>query len=279
MSIKGYFRVYAEKDDIHFEQIELENGEVIPEDQLKLRDDVNFALTTIRVLFLVTQREKFDEYFKSLLSLAQLGLVGSSSNAILANRALLSLKHEILEREGGIIKNQYMKKLGIYAFKYSLPALCFGLLLNISLQIPIISQILTVKSFDSFLRGFIIIIKIYSADITILRSFAFLWVGCMTGVWLSFGSRKVVLSFDDLVSLENDRLVPQIRLCFAGFLTIIIGLLISTQCITFSLGELSTKNFLNDLIVPLLIGSLCGFSETVLSSKVTKYANDFIGIK
>jgi len=276
MSIKGFFWVYPRDNDIYFEQIELQDGEVIPEEQLKLRDDVHNTLTTIQLLFLETKKGKFEEYFKSLLSLAQLGLVGPSSNAILANRALSSLKHEIIEREGGIIKNQYMKKLGIDALIFSVPAFVFVLVLNMTLQLPLIYQTIYVNSDSPYLLK---LIKIYTNDFTVFISFSCLWIGCMAGVWLSFGSRKVILSFDDLASLESDRLIPTIRLLFAGLLTIIIGLLISTKCFTFELGSLSTKDFLNDFNVSLLIGSLCGFSETILSSKVSKYANDLFGSK
>lgn len=101
MSNKGYFIVCRDQTndmDIRFQQIELEADEVIPDEQLELRDKIDSALTTIRILF-TEQRERFDEYFRPLLSLAQLGLVGKSANPSLAQRALDSLKFEIVSRE------------------------------------------------------------------------------------------------------------------------------------------------------------------------------------
>jgi len=252
MNTKGFFRVFRDTEnpnDIHFQQIELAEGEVIPEDQLKLRDDVDSARMTIRMLFL-SKPEKFEEYFKPLLSLAQLGLVGNSANPSLAIRALSSLKHEILAREGGRIKNQYMKELGKASLLFGLPVLFIAVLVHQ-----------------------------YANNMVTLRSFLFLWVGSMAGVWLSFGSRKIELKFEELNVLEKDRLDPSIRLVFAGLLTIVIGLLISTKAVVFELGGLSTEQFLANIQIPLLIGIFCGLSEQVLSTKVAQHASDFLGSK
>jgi len=252
MPAKGFFTVFRDLEnpnDIHFRQIKLEDGEVIPEEQIKLRDDVDNAQITLRMLF-AKEQEKFEEYFRSLLSLAQLGLVGNSANPGLATRALASLKHEILVREGGRIKNQYMRELGNMSLLFGIPALLIAFL------IPHFAQ-----------------------DYPTVRSFLYLWVGSMAGVWLSFGSRKIELKFEELNILEKDRLNPSIRLIFAGLLTIVVGLMITTKAVVFELGGLSTNLFLENIQIPLLIGTFCGLSEQVLSNKVAQHASEFLGTK
>src|SRR5579862_4315088 len=105
---RGVFRVYLDKDDpkdIHFE-LALQDGETIPSEQLDLRDNVDSTLTTMRLLF-GQDEARFQQYLRPLLSLAQLGLVGDKASPALAQRALLSLKNEILAREGGQVKNEY----------------------------------------------------------------------------------------------------------------------------------------------------------------------------
>ena len=194
----------------------------------------------------LNEEDKFDEYFRSLLSLSQLGLVGDNPSTDLAFRALNSLKHEILAREGGKIKNDYMKKFG----KYSL---LFGTI--------------------SFLLG--ILSNNYILQIPTLKSYLFLWSGCMLGVWLSFGTRKVILTFEDLSSLEKDLLSPYIRLLFTGSLTVVIGLLISTHVVNLELGGLSALDFLEDIKISLLIGVFCGLGEQTLSTKVSEHVNKF----
>ncbi len=80
--------------------------------------------------------------------------------------------------------------------------------------------------------------------------------------------------------LEKDRLNPSTRLIFAGLLTIVIGLLISTEAVVFEVGSLSTKWFKTTKIqIPLLIGIFCGLSEQVLSTKVAQHTSDFIETK
>src|SRR5437764_13367434 len=124
---KGYFWVSRDgnSQDIHFKQIELKEGDAVPEEQLELRDKVDSVLTTIRTLF-GDRPERFELYFRPLLSLAQLGLVGDSANPMLAKRVLISLQNDILTREGGAIKNGYMKSLGAWSLLLGVPVLLLG---------------------------------------------------------------------------------------------------------------------------------------------------------
>jgi len=106
--------------------------------------------------------------------------------------------------------------------------------------------------------------------------FLVLWAGCMAGVWLSFGTRNVTMTFEELGILEKDRLSPAIRLIFAGLLTGVIGLLIATKAVVLQLGGLSTASFVEDYKVALLVGILCGISELALSSKVSQKAKEWL---
>ncbi len=250
--MNGCFRVFRDQKnqkDIHFEQLKLPDGETIPEDQLELRDQVDKALTVIRMLF-EDDSVLFEEYFRPLLALSQLGLVGDTANPSLAMRALRTLKEEIVSRQGGRIKNKYMIQLGKYSLLFGLPPLVFGI----------------------FARQ-------YFSSINAISSFMFLWAGCMAGVWLSFGVRKIALSFDELHIMEKDRLNPVVRLIFAGLLTVVIGLLLTTGAIVMEMGSLSTKSFYSSTQVALLVGLLCGLSEQGLSTKVSQHAGEFLKLK
>ena len=250
--MSGCFRVYQNQDntrDIHFEQILLTDGTTVPDDQLELRDNVDKALTVINMLF-TSDEIRFQEYYRQLLSLAQLGLVGPSANPKLAQRALSTLKDDIVSREGSRVKNNYMMKLGKTALLIGLPAVILA----------------------------IIIMTLFASLVTI-SSYLFMWTGCMGGAWLSFGARKLTITFEDLNILEKDRMNPIIRLIFAGLLTIVIGLLLSTKAITFEMGGLSTETITSNAQVALLIGFLCGVSEQALSAKVSQHAYSLLNIK
>ena len=214
----------------------------IPDTQMQLRDDVDKVLTTLRMLFPDGDR-RFTEYFRPLLSLAQAGLVGDNAQPELGIRALAELKNEITAREGGKIKNQYMKILGSWASGIALPFLTAGLILYFNYP-----------------------------TLIILANFFFLWTGCMAGVWLSFGSRKTFFRFEDLHIPEEDRMEPVVRLFFAGLLTVTIGLLFSLSAVVVTLGSISTEQINTSLRVALVIGLLGGFSEQALSTAVSKQA-------
>jgi hypothetical protein len=191
--------------------------------------------------------DRFEDYFRQLLSLSQAGLVGEAASPELASRALLVLKEQIVAQEGGRIKNQYMKQLGFKAFILGVPVLIVA-----------------------------IICKLYLPSIETLTNFLFLWAGAMAGVWLSFGARKVVLRFEDLHIPEQDRLEPFVRLFFAGLLTVTIGLLFCTKIIVVNIGPVETWQFTDDTRLALLFGLLCGFSEQVLSTRIASRASQLL---
>ncbi len=248
----GYFRVYRDTQDpkdIHFEQVEIKDDEKVPEDQLAIRDEVDRSLTTIRLVFSKSDHA-FERYFRPLLSLAQLGLVGTSANPALAMRALSSLHNEIVAAEGGRIKNEYLKILGKWALALGLPALSTAT-----------------------------VIEQFGCDLHAIKAFLLLWTGCMMGVWLSFGARKIVIQFYELGILENDRLNPPMRLVFAGAITVAIGLILSKQFLVLEAGKFSSKDLTDDFQTPILIGIFCGLSELALSSKLVQHASDFLSLK
>ena len=245
----GAFIVSQDKNnrrDIRFEIKKGVEPGAVPEDQATLRDDVDSALTVLRNIF-PGDDPRFKEYFRPLLSLAQLGLAAEPAFTDLAHRALIALKADVVSREGGRIKNEYMKKLGIAA-------------------VLMVAGALLVASGICFLPP----------EYQPLYSFCFLWVGCMAGVWLSFGARRTFMRFKDLHVAEEDSLEPFLRLVFSGLLTITVGLFFSTELLVVQLGNISTSQFDESAEIALLIGILSGFSEKALPSKIAKQASSLL---
>lgn len=248
---KGAFRVYQEPDnprDIRFE-VCADATDRVPKDQSALRDEIDRSLVVLRMIF-PQAHERFNDYFKQLLSLAQGGLVGESAQPEAAHQALIVLKDQITAQEGGRIKNKYMKELGWKAILIGPVFLAVGFIFNSFHQLG-----------------------------SVLNSFLFLWTGCMAGVWLSFGARKRDFKFEDLHVLEQDRLEPFVRLFFAGLLTVILGLLFSTKVVVITLGSVESWQFTQDTQLALLLGMLSGFSEQVLPTKVAAKASELLKIE
>jgi hypothetical protein len=232
--------------DILFQLAPGQNAAAVPENQLSLRDDVDRALTVLRVLF-PEGDPRFEEYFRSLLSLAQVGLVGAAAQPEVATHALVALKEDITAREGGRIKNRYMRSLGLTALALGGPLVLAALMM-----------------------------QVVWPQFVVFRDFLFLSAGCMAGVWLSFGIRKVVVQFADLGILEQDRLEPVVRLVFAGLLTVIIGLLFYLKAMEVKIGGISSADFFQRSDMALLVGALCGISEQVLPSRIAQEATSLL---
>jgi hypothetical protein len=238
----GAFRVYQEPNDardIRFEVCLGSDGN-IPQEQLELRDQCHAALTVVRII--CPDEKRFREYFDHLLGLAQAGLVGDTANPELAMRALEELKQDITAREAGRIKNAYMKKLGFWAaIGVVMLAATWGLLRWIG-------------------------VGVWPKNLAVFE------IGTMLGVWLSFGTRKPTLKFEELHILEDDRLEPVVRIAFAGILAATLALIFYLHVVDVKLGALSTERIADNPWVALLIGILSGVGEKALSTNVSRQA-------
>lgn len=246
---KGAFVVFRDKEnprDINF-QLASSDISSVPEEQQNLKTEIEKVLIVLRTLFPENENERFEEYFRSLLSLAQAGLVSDNPQTKLSAHTLTELKNEIVVREGGRVKNKYMKRLGLNAILIGCPLLIVALILNW-----------------------------LAPQLQIYKNYFLLWFGCMAGVWLSFGARKVHFRFEDLHIPEEDRLEPFVRLCFAGIITIIFGLMFSTGVIEVKAGGILLADFTNNSQIALLLGMVLGFSETVLPSILASKTSAFL---
>ncbi|MGA2206981.1 MAG: hypothetical protein ABSG10_09650 [Terracidiphilus sp.] len=240
--MKGRFRVYQEPNDprdIRFEVCE-DSTEDIPTDQLGLRDECQAALTVIRII--CPDERNFREYFNHLVSLAQAGLVGQTANPELADRALEGLKQDITAREAGRIKNGYMKKLGYCA------------LIGVAALVVAWGGLAWCS------------VGLWPQELVKFE------IGTMLGVWLSFGTRKPVLKFEDLHILEEDRLEPVVRLVFTGVLAGTVALLFFLHVVDVTLGALSTDQIAGNGWAALLFGILSGVGEKALATNVSHQA-------
>lgn len=244
---KGYW-IVAERlgddgqKDIHFKVV----ATGCPSEQQSLKNRVERTLSNLRAIY-PSAGPKFNEAFAKLLGLSQVGLVGSSPSVTVAEAALDSLQAEIVDREAGRVKNEYMLKLGRWA-------LGFGLVAT--------AAYFSLDWFGSHLPR----------QLVHYRTFSLLWAGCMVGAWCSFASRKVVLTFFDLAQLEEDRIDPPLRLIFAGLLTSILGLVFVTGFANVMIGTFEGAKILHSGSVALLSGALSGMAEKALPAAVMQRA-------
>jgi hypothetical protein len=182
-----------------------------------------------------TDEERRREYFYKLLSLARVGLVGETAQPKLAMLSLNKLKEEIMIREASKIKNKHMIRLGI-------PALAMG---SISAVIG-----LHVIHFSNVLK---------------FGLYFFVWTGAMAGAWLSFGVRKISLSFEELSIIEKDLVSPTLRLIFVGVASLFLTLFLKSGIVSLTVGSLNTNSIDSNIEFQFLLGSIAGLLESKLA--------------
>lgn len=249
---KGNYIVSANEDktDIIF-QLSPTADQEIPVDQQDLLFDVQATVDVVKVLY-QDANSLYATYFDQLLKLAQVGLVGENAQPLLAKKALEQLKNEIVNRESGKVKNKYLKKLGVKALWFGMPALLLGVAFNgVFCKLPLFCETSCI-------------------DYKCLANFLILWAGTMSGVWLSFAITRTYIGFGDLVIIEKDRLEPSLRLVFTGLLAIIFGLLFVKKVIEIKLGDLSSFALVDDSVTAFLLGVILGLNEKMIGNALTK---------
>jgi hypothetical protein len=244
---QGYYTVRINPDDqydILVETVPYEKVEKIPTALLSLIDAIENTQNTLKSIECEDTIKK--QYFDKLLSLSQAGLVGENPQPILANVGLDSLKLEVLNREGGKVKNKYMVKLVGYAILLAI--------------IPYLI-ILSVQLFLHNIEVFNTLSNVYLA----------VWSSSMIGVWFSFGVRKTNLRFEDLVVIEKDRLNPIVRLIFIGTAALVLALLIRTEIVSFSIGKINSQSINNNIEMAIALGFFSGLMEHKLA--INLYTN------
>ncbi|MBI3504670.1 MAG: hypothetical protein HY059_07500 [Proteobacteria bacterium] len=231
-----------------------------PDDQQELVSEVERTLRVLRSLY-GTDDGAFQQVFQPLLGLAQGGLVGERAQPAIARRALVELRREVLERETGRVKNQYLGRLGRASAMFALPALACAALARWAATFPLLTSAHGIVSAES---------------VTI---FGLLIAGCAAGVWVSFGARKVTLTFDELSVPESDHLAPITRLAFAELCTLTLALLFDQGVVEVHLGVFSTTAVLARPGAALVIGILAGFSEQVLGRQLAAQAGHLFARK
>ncbi|MBL7770017.1 MAG: hypothetical protein JNK20_13630 [Flavipsychrobacter sp.] len=241
------------KTDLIFE-IKPEIGAEIPDEQQNLVIDIGNALAIIALLY-KPKTVEFAKAFEQLFYISKTGLEGETAQPSLATKALTQFKKEIVDKESGKKKNEYLKQLGIRALVGCFPLLLTGSFINYLACYKVHCDCIQLN---------------YIANMLILVS------GTLIGVWLSFAITRTYIGFDDLVIIEKDRLEPTLRLIFTGVLSIIFGFLFIKNSIEIKIGNLSSKDILKDPVTAFLIGTILGLNEKIIGSTLTKKTTDSI---
>jgi hypothetical protein len=191
-------------------------------------------------------RRKRDHYVRRLALIASAGL--REEDVPYARLALEAFKEEFVAMEADMVKNQYLRSLGLRAL---IGALVFGI------------------GWGACYTTYVAKSDVLKSVAPNLEPFLLTAVGACVGTWLSFAIRRVVLGFNDLAALEDDRMAPTSRILFVVGLTWVVGLFLQSGVIIAVVNNVSL-NLSTSPFVTLLIGILCGISERALAGAVSR---------
>lgn len=246
--MEGHFLV-AENEDEEFDisfQVNSTMTDDIPKNQQELYVKAESACNIIKALE-HTDKQIKKKYFDKLLSLSRVGLVANPAQTETAEFALMKLKEEIVLVEGRRIKNHYMKLLG-------LDALIIGMIASMVAEVCF------------YFTG-------WSWCISALC----IIIGALAGTWVSFGARKFEIEFEDIASLENDKMTPVIRLIYIAITALIFALLMNVGLIDVKVGNVDISKAFTSIKPALVIGILCGLVESKIGIQVYKKAVSLLG--
>lgn len=234
-----------------------------PKDQGELQEEIARVLGIIRRLYISQNNaldNKFRRYYIRLFRLAQLGLEGQNASTELAKTALASVIKDLVDDEAGRVKNGHLVTLGHAVMILGVPFLLCYLVLTLA----------PVSKMEPWLTDLGIIRKTAA-------NFMLVWIGCFVGVWLSYGIRTTTISLEDLISANPDRLLPHIRLIFAGTLTMVLSLLFVLGIIEVKIGGFVVTEISDNPTLSFVLGILCGISEASLPDVASRRAASFAG--
>jgi hypothetical protein len=204
-------------------------------------------------------RVRRDDYIRYLASCARAGLQGN--NLVLASRSVDLLQSEIVAREAGIVKNRYIRRLGIAALVWV-----------IFLSLAYIG-FCVLGTFDKAAGWKALFLGVGGIPYQ-FRNFLLIGIGAAIGTWLSFSLRKVEITFDDLAALEEDRLNPSVRITFMVALILSVGLLLWTKAVTIEIGR-NVVDLEENGTWAILVGLLSGIAERAMATTVARRATAF----
>ncbi len=235
-----------------------------PKEQVELHIEIERVLSIVQKLYLAhasRPHARFRRYYVRIFRLAQLGLDGGNASPDMAKVALDKVKQDLIDDEAGRVKNGHLMTLGRAVVACGLPILAGYLLLTL----------LPVAWLDPWLQK-LGILRATAAN------FCLLWLGCFIGVWLSYGIRTATITLADLTVTDADRLVPSLRLVFAGLMTMLLGMLFTMGIVEIKLGGFAVSQIAEarNATLAFLVGALCGISEAALPEVASKRASTFI---
>ncbi|MGO6667659.1 hypothetical protein ELI49_30255 (plasmid) [Rhizobium ruizarguesonis] len=218
-------------------------GQPIPSDAIAFLQRLEFADSQVRDPKVVTDEKQRALYAVETLSYGQTGLQYGDVNA--ATEALKWFEQRVADQAGPEIRRRHLIETIKVALVVGVPALILALL------IPHAKDCLPNNG---------------GIEVTMLQAGLLMATGNALGIVFFAFFRNLDLKFDQLAKFDPAKLDPILRFTMVWIITVIFAILLVPGVLQIGLGGQLLNDYLQKPLMALIIGILCGYSDTTISN-------------
>lgn len=218
-------------------------GQPIPTEAIAFLQRLEFADSQVRDPKVVADEKQRILYGVETLSYGQTGLQYGDLSA--ATEALKWFEQRIADQVGPDIRRRHLVETIKVALTVGMPALILALL------IPHVKDSLPNQG---------------GIEITMLLAGLLMATGNALGIVFFAFFRNLELKFDQLAKFDPAKLDPILRFTMVWIITVIFAILLVPGVLQIGLGGQLLNDYLQKPLMALIIGILCGYSDTTISN-------------
>ncbi|MGN7713712.1 hypothetical protein [Agrobacterium radiobacter] len=215
----------------------------IPTDAIAFLQRLEFADSQVRDPKVVADEKQRALFAVETQSYGQTGLQYGDLNA--ATEALKWFEQRVADQVGPDIRRRHLVETIKVALIVGVPALIFALL------IPHVKDCLPNQG---------------GIEITMLQAGSLMATGNALGIVFFAFFRNLELKFDQLAKFDPARLDPILRFTMVWIITVIFAILLVPGVLQIGLGGQLLNDYLQKPLMAIIIGILCGYSDTTISN-------------
>lgn len=218
-------------------------GGPIPPETISFLQRLQFADSQIRDPEVVPDPAQRTQFAFELLSYAQTGLQHGDLTA--AGEALRWFETRVADQIGPDIRRKHLLETLKIGAAVGLPALAVSIIIpHIKTWIP----------------------QQFSNEIQMLQAGLLMAAGNSLGIVFFAFFRNLELKFDQLAKFDPAKLDPKLRFTMVWIVTMIFAVVLASDVLQVGLGGQLLNEFLEIPLMALIVGILCGYSDTTISN-------------
>ena len=216
----------------------------MPDEVTALRDRFDKACTKIRQTVVNSVRRK--DYIDKLIGYGKLAFETGDLRS--ASLALDGLQRDFVLDEGPSIRKKHIITTLQTSFAIATPAFIATLLMP------------SIQEYSTWI----------DTNHSIIMAVLYIAIGNCLGISFFAFTKNLTLTFESIGNFDPANLDQQLRFGLVAIVTLIFSILIKSNVITVGLGGLNLDKFIENSFAAVVLGIICGYSDTVITAMLSK---------